>query len=467
MDHYQTYDMIIVGAGPSGCFMAHSFTEAGMKCLLLEAGKHFNKHSYPRREIDSNSQLYWGGGIELNKTADLGFLRPKVVGGGSIVNQALLDRFDDIALDSWRDKSDVSFFTRAKMDPWYDAVMCDIATEQIPEKYRNGNAKIFIEGFEKNGYKCSPLVRAQKNCRYEDGNDCIECLSGCRIDSKQSAAITVLPKAMDKGLQLISEFDVQTVKNDGKDVYVTGQDKYGDIRTFKSRYITFASGAIGNSKILLNSGFGKKNPNIGKEFYSHPQFMTLGIFDKKINSHKGPFQAMKSDDPNFRINRFKLENVFAPPVAISMLLPGFQGKHLRYMKKITQMACIEVAIRDQNPGTIKVNRNGRAIVDKRVDARDMETRKKGLEAIHNIFNSTGAVEVVDGAFGIGLHLMGGCGMGTSPTNSVVSPEFNFHGFNNMFCADSSIFPNAPGINPSLTIMALSKMAAATIVKGMR
>jgi choline dehydrogenase-like flavoprotein len=66
--------------------------------------------------------------------------------------------------------------------------------------------------------------------------------------------------------------------------------------------------------------------------------------------------------------------------------------------------------------------------------------------------------------GIGLHLMGGCGMGTDPARTVVNPEFRLHGFKNIYCADSSIFPNAPGINPSLTIMALSKKAAAQLVK---
>ena len=38
------------------------------------------------------------------------------------------------------------------------------------------------------------------------------------------------------------------------------------------------------------------------------------------------------------------------------------------------------------------------------------------------------------------------------------------GHSGIFAADSSIFPNAPGINPSLTIMALSKRAADTIIK---
>ena len=107
------YDAIIVGAGISGSFIANALTEAGLKCVMLEAGRDFTRTTYPRTEVDANSLLYWGGGIELTKDANIGLLRPKVVGGGSVVNQALLDRFDDDAFDSWRDASQVPFLTRA------------------------------------------------------------------------------------------------------------------------------------------------------------------------------------------------------------------------------------------------------------------------------------------------------------------------------------------------------------------
>ena len=65
----------------SGSFIAQALTQAGMQCLVLEAGKNFNRSTYPRREIDANSQLFWSGGIELNTDATIGLLRPKVVGG--------------------------------------------------------------------------------------------------------------------------------------------------------------------------------------------------------------------------------------------------------------------------------------------------------------------------------------------------------------------------------------------------
>ena len=459
------YDVIIVGAGVSGSFIAHGLCRQGVRCLMLEAGNFFNRKTYPRAEIDANSQLYWGGGVELTKDAGLGLLRPKVVGGGSIVNQALLDRFDDMALESWRDVSGVSYLERSELDPYYDRAEAELAIEAIPAQYRNGNARIFIEGSKANGYGWSPLTRAQKNCRYEDGNDCIECLAGCPIDSKQSMPVTVLKKALAAGLKLVPRFEVTRVAADGDGVRVTGKIKHGEVRDYRARNLVMASGAIGNSRLLLESGFGKKLPALGANFYTHPQYMNLGVYEKRVDAHKGPLQSVKSLDPNFRRQGFKLENVFAPPVAISMLVPGFGIKHQQRMKKITHFACIEVAVRDTNPGRISVHK-GRAVVSKVLDGEDRKRRDLGMKAIDNIFRETGAKEVIKGKFAIGLHLMGGCNMGTDGARSVVDPDFRLHGFSNIHVADSSIFPNAPGINPSLTVMALSVKAADRIMESL-
>jgi choline dehydrogenase-like flavoprotein len=408
--------------------------------------------------------LYWGGGIELNTHADIGILRPKVVGGGSIVNQALLDRFDDVALDSWKDVSGVDFFSRKHLDEYYDIVDGQLFSMEIPARFRNKNALIFQEGFKKNGYKCAPLIRAQKDCKYEDGNDCIECLGGCRIDSKQSMPVTVLKKAMVNGVNLIPDFEVTKVEATNEKCSVQGKFTNGKTADFSGKKLVLATGAIGNPQLLLKSGF--KHPMIGHNFYTHPQQMILALYDKVINSHKGAFQSFKSDDPNFRKNGFKLENVFAGPVAIAMLLPHFGEKHHRLMHKMNQMACIEVAIRDTNPGRISIKNNGRPVIHKTMNKEDYRRWDDGTKAIYNIFNSTGAKEIIPGNFPIGLHMMGGCGLGVDSKKAVVSPEFKMYENENIFMADSSIFPNAPGINPSLTIMALSIKAADSIVNSL-
>ncbi len=456
------YDVIIVGSGVSGSFMAWKLVSQGVKCLMLEAGSYFHHNNYPVSEIDSNSKLYWGGGIELNTHASIGILRPKVVGGGSIVNQALLDRFDDVAFDAWQKQSGIEFFSRKHLDDYYDIVDEQIFSQEIPERFRNRNALIFQEGFKKNGYQCAPLVRAQKDCRYEEGNCCIECLGGCRIDSKQSMPVTVLRKAVENGLNVIPDFDVLNIESKDNECIVKGKFTNSEEAVYRSKKLILAAGAIGNPRLLLSSGF--KHPMIGRNFFTHPQYMILARYDEKVDAHKGAFQSFKSNDPNFRKMGFKLENVFAPPVAIAMLLPDFGEKHHRLMRQMDHMACIEVAIRDTNPGRITVNKKGKPIISKILNGEDQKRLKSGLRAIYNIFNSTGAKEIIPGNIPIGLHMMGGCGMGVDSRKAVVSPEFQMYENKNVFIADSSIFPNAPGINPSFTIMALSVKAADSVVR---
>lgn len=462
--HQKEYDFIIVGAGISGPIIARELARAGAQVLILEAGKLFNSSTYPRHEIDANAQLYWGGGIELNKDATLGILRPKVVGGGSIVNQALLDRFDDVALDSWKDKTKISFFSQQGLAPYYQMAEKNLVMQEIPAEVRNGNAHIFKQGFEKNGHHWAPLKRAQRDCRFHEGNDCITCLSGCQINSKQSSPVTSLKEAISLGAELESQFCVDYIAPKENEVYVVGTNRFGVTCRLRARALVLASGAIGNTRLLLNSGLGEVDTQIGQSFYTHPQYMMLGFYEQEIMAHKGPLQSLKSQDATFRANHYKLENVFAPPVAISMLIPGIGQRLMTAMDRYTHMACIEVATRDQNPGVISVAKNGRPIIDKAVYGVDLETVRKGKETIRKIFNSTGAKEIIDGRFGIGLHLMGGLGLGTEPACSVVNPEFRLHKFKNIYAADSSVFPNAPGINPSLTIMALSNMAAEQILK---
>jgi choline dehydrogenase-like flavoprotein len=326
---------------------------------------------------------------------------------------------------------------------------------------------VFRKGFENNGYRCTPLTRAQRDCRYQDGNCCIECLAGCRIESKQSTAITVLRRARAQGLQLVPQFEVQRIEEGSDTVTVTGVGADKSVASYQAKTLVLASVAIGNTRLLLASGFDRRLPKLGHNFHTHPQYMLLARYEEPINSQRGPLQTYKSNDPSFRRNGFKLENVFAPPVAIAMLLPGFGAAHARLMKDITHLACIEVAVRDTNPGRIRLGKHGTPVIEKRLNDEDRRRRDRGREAIRNIFLSTGAKEIIDSHFAIGLHLQGGCNMGTDPARAVTSPEFRLHGCKNIYVGDSSIFPNAPGINPAFTIMALSLMAADQIVKDAR
>ena len=56
---------------------------------------------------------------------------------------------------------------------------------------------------------------------------------------------------------------------------------------------------------------------------------------------------------------------------------------------------------------------------------------------------------------VGAHPQGTCRMGSDPKKSVTDSYGKLHGIKNMYIIDASIFPISIGINPQLTIMALS------------
>jgi choline dehydrogenase-like flavoprotein len=458
------YDFVIIGSGVSGGRIADELTAGGARCVLLEAGRAWDRRTFPRNEFRSSTQMFWGGGIEISKDARFGFLRGKCLGGTSVVNQADLDRFDDLAWGAWRRQSGIEFFNASVMGELYDALDRRVLSGPIPVEHYNRNAKLFIRGFDRLGRRWKPLIRSQDDCRHDQGSDCIVCLGGCPRDAKQSTLVQCIPAARARGLAVEVEFEALRIVDERDHVRVDGRQR-GALRSVSARKAVLAAGSFGNTAILLRSPeIAKKLPALGRSFSCHPQFMTYGVYDEPVDAHKGPLQAVQADEAAFRRQGVKLENVYAGPIATAMLLPGFGVEHHRRMAKYRYMSCIEYAIMDDPLGVIALDRKGGVVADKPLSAEDREKLRRGLRIARELHFAAGAKEVVVCDQGFGLHLMGGCPIGVDAKSSVVDPDFRLHGFPNVFAADSSVFPTAPGLNPSFTIMALSLRACRVMLE---
>jgi choline dehydrogenase-like flavoprotein len=461
------FDVIVVGSGPSGGRIALEMINAGAKVLMLEAGPHFRAKDFPKPEVLSSAHLFWGGGIELNTSAQLGFLRARCVGGTSIVNQALLDRFDNDVWTEWSEISGMNF-TESYVEEAYEEVENSLSLQKIEKKHFNQNSQLFTTAFDKKGLGWTPLRRGQTDCALDKGNDCIVCLGGCHRNSKQSTMATWIATAEKKGLQIQANCEVESISQSGTPNSIKAFIKENGQKRpveFKTRAVVLAAGSFGTSKILLQSQYAARSPQIGKGISCHPQYMSYSFFDQPIDAYKGAFQAVKSDDKNLRQMGIKFENVFAPPIATSMLFDGYGREHQAIMKKYRYMSSMEVAIRDEASGELAV-KNGKLIIKKEITKRDRERANNGLKLVREMFDSVGGKNTIQCSQGFGLHLMGGCAIGTDSKKSVVAPDFSLHENKNVFVADSSIFPSAPGLNPSLTIMAFSHMAAGSIRKAL-
>lgn len=450
------YDYIIVGSGAAGGLLAYNLSAAGAKVLLLEAGPFLDKSSYPRDEAGGSSQLYWGGGVEFSQDAHMGFQRGRVVGGSTVVNQALMDRFDQLAFDDWREHSGgVEFFSLEAMIPHYEWVERRLALHTFQAHESNRNAKLFVKGCEALGYGWHFLRRGQRDCGFEQGNDCIGCLGGCHRGSKQSSLEAFIRPALEKGLVLQADTTVERLEIRAGAVRAFCRHQ-GSPQEFSAPQLILSAGAFGSTQLMLNSSFGRRHPTLGRYFSSHPQFMFFGLYDELVDAHKGQFQTVASKDAGFRQSGFKLENVFAGPSTTAMLFGPYGARHQELMRKYRYITCAECAVRDQNAGQIKVDRSGRLVVDKPLTEQDRGRMRQGTAALKEVLAASGAKEVIESPYYFGLHLMGGCRMGLDPATSVVDPEFHLHGSQNLIICDSSLFPSSPGINPCLTVMALAR-----------
>lgn len=456
------WDAIVIGSGASGGRIAKNLTDKGAKVLLLEAGRHYSAKDFPKSEFDASLQLYWSGGAELNHDAKLGFLRGKGVGGTTLVNQALLDRFDDFVWDEWKDRSGVDF-KDLEIEKMYDEVEASLSIQTIEKQNFGMNTQKFIQAFDKKSFRWSPLRRAQGDCGLEKGSDCMACLGGCPRNSKQSSLVVSVEPALKTGLTLLPNCEVQVLKPTDNQVEILAAVNQKSLK-LRARVAVLAAGSFGSTEILLRSDLPNMSDALGKNISCHPQYMVFSLFDEEINAHKGAFQGVKSADASLRQMGIKFENVFAPPIATAMLFQGLGRQHQAMMLKYKHLASMEVAIRDEPTGKMFLDRKGVRHVEKTLTTQDQSRRKKGLEFIQDMYSNIGAKDLIVAEQGFGLHLMGGCRMGLAESNSVVSPEFHLHGNKNIYCADSSIFPSSSGINPSLTVKAFSQAASLKIAK---
>jgi choline dehydrogenase-like flavoprotein len=211
----RTHDYIIVGAGISGPFIAHELCRAGADCLMIEAGRQYRRQTYPRNDLDGTAQLYWSGGLELGtKTPGWCFCGPRWWAAARWSTRPWWTASTRMPLTAGAGIPVSIFSTK----PWHRGTKKP--NRKSPSRPSPANTATATQTFSSRassvGIPLAPLRRAQKDCRYEEGNCCIECLNGCRIGSKQSTPETVLKKALALGLELRADTEAVKIDTDGR-----------------------------------------------------------------------------------------------------------------------------------------------------------------------------------------------------------------------------------------------------------
>jgi choline dehydrogenase-like flavoprotein len=271
--------------------------------------------------------------------------------------------------------------------------------------------------------------------------------------------------------------------------------------------VVVAGGALRSPAVLLASGL--DHPAIGRHLRLHPVSVVAGVFDEPIEMWRGTMQAARSLEfgrADGDRNAYVIESAPGHPGLIALALP-WEGTdaHAALLDRIAHVAPLIAITRDGGEGRVRLTGAGNARIDYALDDRGIATLRHGLASMAELARAAGARSIVaagtpprwhgrDG-FAPGqearswvvfqdalrrfdfapnrgavfsAHQMGSVRMGGSSADHPCDPDGRVRTSSGavvpgLYVGDGSLFPTGIGVNPQVTIMALARRVARTIV----
>ena len=298
-------DVAIVGSGAGGAVAAAALAEAGLDVLVLEAGGHYDRDSYPADHLDAIAALYRDAGLTIAEgRPPIPVPVARVVGGTTVINSGTCFRAPDAVLADWRERFGIGW-TGELGDDYAEAEDFLRVTQLDPETMgRNG--QLAMEGAAAIGASAAPIFRNAGSC-----NQCSSCPFGCAIDAKRGMHVSYLPRAVAAGARVRAGVEAhRIVVEDGRAVgvectvtptFVTqgdtkvGRSAGGRPFTVRARRAVIAAGgALGTPELLLRSGLGGRQ--VGRNLHIHPACWVGARYEQEVRGWEGVMQSFYVDE---------------------------------------------------------------------------------------------------------------------------------------------------------------------------
>lgn len=492
-------DVCVVGSGCGGATVALALAERGLSVVILEQGGYYTKRDFDQREADMLAKI--DGGRGLSTSDDGGVLQTfgNNVGGASVHYWADSYRTPADRLDVWARDYGLEGHDLATLTPHFERLERDLHVHPAPDELANRMNQLFRAGAERMGFGVERVPQARNGC-IKSGH----CAQGCAYDAKQSQLVTHLPRAVELGASVFADARARRLVFEGQrlirieaDVLdrATGRPTGRELRVAAGAFVV-AAGGYGTPAFLLKQGFGGRLPALGKNFFCNPSPMSHARFDEPVVMWRNIPAAFAVEQ--FRLARFDGAGRYIEggyllmpnqlhPGSLAAVLPGIGREHREWMLALGQVGGSIAWIDDAELGTVAMKgdrvqvhvplegANALRIRDAwKKQASVLLAAGARIVAFGDVRNTTitSAAQIDAAVAGIDLrparnvlaapHPGGGCRMGADPATSVVASDHRVHGTDNLFVSDPSVFPTPPSVDPSLTIMAFSLVAADAI-----
>ncbi|MFV0681246.1 GMC family oxidoreductase N-terminal domain-containing protein [Ottowia sp.] len=500
-------DVVIVGTGAGGGVTAEILTQAGLKVVMLEKGPYHTAKTFSQNEAEAFPMLYMDSGAQYTKDKGMVVLQGRNVGGGTTVNWTTSFRTPDYTLKFWVDKYGAKSFDEAAMVPHFEAVEKRLNVHKWTEAPPNENNSLLGRGCEKLGFEAEIIRRNVNGC----ANSGL-CGLGCPINAKQGMMVTTIPSALDQGATLVYCAEANQILHDGKrttGVEALAMDPLGQVPTGKkvrvnAKHVVVSAGAIRSPALLMRSKVPDTSGKTGKRTFLHPVATTVAHMPEVVNGFHGAPHSMYSSHYALHEGKvngtsrmgYKLEAMPATVMLLASLVnKGFGQASAEMMKTLPYLHIIDALHRDgfndhEDGGTVEISGDigvtidypltdfvMKSLVDATVELAEIQFAAgaqtvipmhlnaeplKTLDAVREWAKTApmGVLRLLGGS----AHVMGGCQLGTSDSNSVVNEWGRHHAIENLTVIDGSIFPTSIGLNPQLSIYGMAHKNATALAK---
>ncbi len=481
-------DVVVVGSGPCGSVAAYELAAAGHDVILVEEGPPFTVRDL---ELDGNlsmTRTMREGGLRTTRGTIMPTMQAVALGGGSLVNSAICVRPPDAVFQRWSTGFDLERTDRERLDPHYDAVSEFLGVAPTKDDVQGRRNLLFRDGCEALGVSSEPIARNVRGCRGSG-----ECFTGCRNRAKQSMDVSYVPAALRAGARVLTSLQVQRVRRNGRRVTgVSGQvvAPFGGARSHRfrieSKAVVLAAGCTATPVLLSHSdGLANASGQVGRNLQFHPGVAVAGVYPEAVDPQFGATQGYQS--LAFLDEGFKLETLWAPPPLLSMRFPGLGPELQARISELPHMSFFDAIVSaNRSLGSVKPRwRSMNPVLKWRVDPRDVAILRRALFVLAQLHFAAGARKILPGVQGLpdimtnvdearvldsdrvqasglvmgGNHVFCTTRMHGDPTRGVVDEDGRCHDLENLYIADTGIFPQCPSVNPMLTGMALARRQA--------
>jgi cholesterol oxidase len=513
----ETFDFIVVGSGFGGSVSAMRLAQKGYRVGVLEAGKRWHHTDFPKTNWNA-FKYFWMPKLRCFGIQNITLLKGVMVlhgagvGGGSLVYANTLMRPHDavFADPSWGN----AVAWRSELEPHYETarrmlgVTTNPALEEGEATLRRVSARMSAEATfhptEVGVYFGEAGVTVRDPYFSGAGPErtgcvlCGGCMVGCRFRAKNTLDRNYLYFAERFGARVIPETQAVRIVpvEGGYDVETRSSTAwFGGRRRFRAARVVIAAGVLGTVELLLKNRdeygtlphlsahlgeFVRTNGEslLGATSFEAHRELSRGI---AIGAAFHPNSLTKIESVRYSSGSGAMRLLAVPLTPDGNAFTRPLKLLWRTFRRLPQLLRLWT-VADWARSTIILLvmqtldqhlrlRLGRSLFGRRrLEGRPTDKPVPSYLPVAQEAAEILAQELHGEAQNVAsevllrtpatAHILGGCGIATSPETGVIDPRHEVFGHPGLYVCDGSVIPGNLGVNPSLTITALAERFAA-------